>query len=409
MKLWDKGYKIDSRILEFSTGNDPIIDLQLLPFDIEASIAHAKMLKKIKVLKSLELKKLLKGLNEIKRLNKQGKFSIRPEEEDCHTAIENYLTKNFGVIGKKIHTGRSRNDQVLAALRLYEKEKIKETKKEILVFNAALKKLAKKFGKTPLPGYTHMRKAMPTTVKDWLECYAQSSQDNVFLLDCTLELIDKSPLGTGAGFGVPVFKLDRKMTARLMKFSKVLDNPIYAQLTRGKFESSIIHALSQVMFDLNKLSSDIILFSMGEFGFLDLPKEICTGSSMMPQKKNPDVLELVRGKYHIVIGEEFKIKSMLANLIAGFHREMQLTKEPVIASFDATINSLKIMSLVVSKLRVDKEKCKRAMSPELYATERAYKLVKEGIPFREAYKKVGKEYAKSQSSIHDKYLIDQHS
>jgi argininosuccinate lyase len=237
-----------------------------------------------------------------------------------------------------------------------------------------------------------MQKAMPTSVKTWAECYIYSNEDNIRLLEHTKQLIDQSPLGTAAGYGVPVFEIDRQMTAQLMGFSKVLENPIYAQLSRGKFESAIIHTLSQIMFDANKIATDLITFSMDEFGFINLPVEFCTGSSIMPQKKNPDVLELIRAKYHIIIAEEIKVKSMISNLIFGYNRDLQLVKEPLITSFEITFSSISILSLVLKEIVFDQAKCQGAMSAELYATQEAYEMVKNGVPFRDAYRKVGEKF-----------------
>jgi len=204
-------------------------------------------------------------------------------------------------------------------------------------------------------------------------------------------LTDRSPLGTGAGYGIPL-KIDRKFTANLLGFKKVQENPIYTQNSRGKFESTILHTLSQVMFDLNKIASDLILFSVPEFGYFEIPKEFCTGSSIMPQKKNPDVLELLRAKYHIIISCEFQIKNMISNLISGYNRDLQLTKEPTMRGIEITKESLSIANLIFAHLKVNKENCKRALTKEVYATEEVYKLVKKGIPFREAYKTISKKY-----------------
>lgn len=391
-KLWQKDYDVDKEIEKFTVGNDYLLDKNLIKYDCIASIAHAKMLNKIGILNASELNNLIKGLNEIIKLSNEDKFDINPEDEDCHTAIEKYLTKQFGDAGKKIHTARSRNDQVLTALRLYEKSELKDIKELLGNYKASLLETAKKYGKTKIPGYTHMQKAMPTDVKTWLGSFIESLEGNIELLGVTYTIIDKSPLGSAAGFGVPFIGIDKKMTASLMGFSKEMENPMYAQLSRGKLEAAILHLLGQIMFDLNKLATDLMLFNMQEFGFISLPKELCTGSSIMPQKKNPDVLELIRAKYHVILGEEFKVKSMIGNLISGYNRDLQLTKEPVIISVETAKSCIKMMALVVSKLEIDEKKCKDAMTKELYATEEAYKLVKKGVPFREAYKQVSKKF-----------------
>jgi argininosuccinate lyase len=392
MKLWQKNYKLNKEIEKFTVGNDFLLDKKLVKYDCIASIAHAKMLKKIGILNASELNKIIKGLNEIIKLDQKDKFNINLEDEDCHTAIEKYLTKKFGNAGKKIHTARSRNDQVLTALRLYEKEELKEIKELLSQYKGSLLATTKKYGKIKIPGYTHMQKAMPTDVKTWLGSFISSLEDNLKLLDAVYSIIDKSPLGSAAGFGVPSLKIDKKMTASLMGFSEAIDNPMYAQLSRGKLEATILHLLGQIMLDLNKLATDLMLFNMQEFGFISLPKEFCTGSSIMPQKKNPDVLESIRAKYHVVLGEEFKVKSMISNLISGYNRDLQLTKEPVINSMETAKSCIKMMVLVVSKIKIDEKKCKEALTKELYATEEAYKLVKEGAPFREAYKKVSRKF-----------------
>ena len=392
MKLWQKDYDVDREIEKFTVGNDYLLDYKLIKFDCIASIAHAKMLKKIGLLNEKELSKLVKGLKGIINLHAKGKFKIKQEDEDCHTAIENYLTKKYGEVGKKIHTARSRNDQVLTALRLYEKQELKEIEKQLHQFKKSLSWLIEKHGQVQIPGYTHMQKAMPTNIKTWLGCFVASCEDNLKVLDTAFNLIDQSPLGSAAGFGVPVFEIDKKMTAGIMGFSKVIENPIYAQMSRGKFESTIAHALSQVMFDLNKLSTDLIMFSMKELGFISLPPEFCTGSSIMPQKKNPDVLELIRAKYHIVLGEEFKIKSMIGNLMSGYNRDIQLTKEPLIRIFETVKNCLRIMCIIAPKIKINEKKCKESISKELFATQETYNLVKKGVPFREAYKQVSKKY-----------------
>jgi argininosuccinate lyase len=387
MKLWDKGRELNKEIESFTVGDDYLLDRRLVKHDCAASLAHARMLEKIGLLTKKELALLARGLTEITRLDKTGGFVIKKEDEDCHTAIENFLVSKYGDAGKKVHTARSRNDQVLTALRLYEKESLGTVKQKLARFKKALKSAGKKQGRIPLPGYTHMRRAMPTTVGAWLGCFYDSASDNSMFVDFILKLINQSPLGSAAGYGVPILNIDKRFTASLMGFAKPMNNPIYAQMSRNKFEATIVHLCSQIMFDLNKLSSDLIMFSMSEFGFVKLPCAFCTGSSIMPQKKNPDVLELVRGKYHVVIGEEFKIKNRVGNLISGYNRDIQLAKGPLFSCLDATLASLEIMSVVAEGLLFNEKNC--ALTEELFATEEVYKLVKRGMPFRDAYRKIG--------------------
>ncbi|MFH0978253.1 MAG: argininosuccinate lyase [Candidatus Woesearchaeota archaeon] len=381
MKLWlDKD--LDKEVEKFTVGNDYLLDARLLNYDCIASIAHAKMLHKIGALSGKESKSIVKVLIDIQH---DKSFKISPEDEDCHTAIENYLVTRLGSVGKKIHLVRSRNDQVLTALRLYEKDELKQIKSMLFGYKKSLNNVVSRYGTVRLPGFTHTRKAMPTTIAVWFGSFADSLNDNILLLATASKLIDQSPLGSAAGFGVPIFKIDRKFSSKLMHFSKVMENPMYCQLSRGKFESTIIHVCSQIMFDLNKLASDIILFSMPEFGFFALPKNMCTGSSIMPQKENPDLLELVRAKYYFVLGEEFKVQSIASSLISGYNRDLQLTKEPLFVSIDTTKDCLNIMSALLNNLSVDKAKCKKALTRKVYATEHAFALVKKGVPFRDAY------------------------
>jgi len=387
-KLWqDK--KLDKKIEKFTVGNDYLLDKKLLKYDCAASIAHAKMLAKIKVLNEKEFLKIKKELETIIGLDKDGKFEIKLEDEDCHTAIENFLTKKLGELGKKIHTARSRNDQVVAALKLYEKDELIKIFELINRLGNSLKKLSK--NGIAMPGYTHMQKAMPSSVKLWAESFIESLEDDLKLLDNAVDVIDKNPLGTGAGYGIPL-SVDKEITRKELKFKENYKNSIYVQNSRGKHEAIILNALTNVMYTLNKLASDIILFSMQEFGYFELPKEFTTGSSIMPQKKNPDVLELVRAKYAMVLGYEFQLKNLISNLPSGYNRDLQLTKEPLMNGIETTKDCLEIIDLVVSKLIINKENCKKAMTDELYATEKVYNLVKKGKSFREAYKEIKKDF-----------------
>ncbi len=396
MQLWDKGKSVDRRILDFTVGEDHLLDLRLVKYDCVASQAHTRMLQKIGVLTKEETEALIEGLSEILESSEKGEFTIAKEQEDCHTAIEVYLTEKYGDVGKKIHLGRSRNDQILTALRLCEKDMLSDLKASLKMFQKAVAKVVNKYGKTPLPGYTHMRKAMPTSVGVWLESFNAAVKDDLKILAIIFKIIDQSPLGTAAGFGMPVFRLDRNMTAKMMKFASVMKNSSYAQFSRGKFEMSIMGLFTGIMLIMNKLATDLLLFSMDEFGFVVLPDAFCTGSSIMPQKKNPDVLELIRANYAVVLGEEFKVKSLASNLISGYNRDLQLTKEPLFHAYDTTKECVEIMSLILTGIEVDEEKCLLAITEDLSATEEAYKLVlQDGVPFREAYRKVAEKYTKA--------------
>lgn len=386
--LWTRRENSGPQLEQFLAADDHLLDQELVAYDCVASLAHARMLLGIGVLADEEFAQLETALAEILDLAKHGKFIIRPSDEDCHTAIENYLTTACGEAGRKIHTGRSRNDQVLTALRLWEKSKISELEEGLSQFIAAIEHVCNQSGTTPLPGYTHMQAAMPTTVSVWLGSFVDAAKDDLKLLSTVGQLVDQCPLGTAAGFGVPVLELDREQTAQELGFGKVQTNPLYAQLSRGKFEAMILGLCSQVMLGLNRLSSDLILYSTREFGYVKLPDRVTTGSSIMPQKKNPDVLELIRARLHVVMGEEHKVKSMTASLISGYNRDVQLTKGPLFAGVETTLDCLQAMQDVLDGLEIQEAVCAKGLTDEVFATERAMQLVAGGMPFRDAYRLV---------------------
>ncbi len=392
MKLWDKaGTSIDARVEAFTAGDDVLLDQALVPYDCVASQAHARMLAGIGILTDDELEALLAGLDAIIARHAAGDFVVRPEDEDCHTAIESYLTEHCGEAGKKIHTARSRNDQVLTAMRLFEKDALAQIDTDIEQLLAAIEGPRQRFGEIQLPGWTHTRKAMPATIDAWFEAYAAGLTDDRRLVAAVAEVIDQSPLGSAAGFGLPI-AIDREATARELGFARV-QPALYCQPSRGKLEGALIDALGQVMLDLNRMACDLILFSSDSFGFFRLPAAVCTGSSIMPQKHNPDVLELIRASHAAVLGASLTIKTVSANLISGYHRDLQLTKGPTMRALRTTADCLEMMRLTFDGLEVDRERCAAAMTDELFATERAYALVAEGVPFRDAYRKIGEEYA----------------
>jgi len=391
MKLWADKSSINSEVESFTVGDDFLLDLKLVKYDCIASIAHVKMLVKKGFLTPDESKLLIKELNVVIDLNHKGGFVIDLEDEDCHTAIEKFLISKCGDVGKKIHFARSRNDQVLTALRLYYKDELKIIVELLDQLINSFSDFKKKYGSISYPGYTHMRKAMPSSMGLWVDSFIESADDNKKLLLSVSDLINQCPLGSGAGYGLPL-DIDRSMTADLLGFKKVQNNPIYVQNSRGKFESSILHVLSQIMFDLNKISSDIILFSMSEFGFFELSSNIITGSSIMPQKKNPDVLELIRAKYHCVVSAEFEVKILISNLISSYNRDLQLLKKPVFTSFDVVKNCLYTLIIVFENLSVNSKKKKKGLSDEVYAVEKAYNIAKKGISFRDAYFKMSNQY-----------------
>src|SRR3989339_2243135 len=397
-KLWDRkgakktNSKTNETVENYTVGVDYLLDLELLPYDIQGTMAHAKMLHKIKILNKKELSVLLLGLNKILSLWRTGKFKINKAQEDGHTAIEAFLTKHYGEVGKKVHTGRSRNDQALVMQRLFSKEKLFEIKKEVEILIKELEKQIKKQGKTKMPGYTHMQRAMPSSVGMWLGSYSDSLKDDLILLGATLTVIDQNPLGSAAGYGENTLGLDRKFTTQKLNFKKVQENPMYCALSRGKFENIILQAISSVMFDLGKISSDLLLFTTKEFDFFTLPDSFKTGSSLMPQKKNYDVLELTRGNIAIFSGYQHQIENVIKNLFSGYNRDFQLTKEPYLKGMKLAQETIKVMILVIKNLKAKKTNLESACTSELYATDEALKLVKQGKSFREAYQEVKEKY-----------------
>ena len=387
MKLWQKNYNVDKEIEKFTVGNDYLLDKNLVKYDVYGSIAHATMLNKINMINSNELKKLKNAFLKILKLSEAGKFEIKQEDEDCHTAIENYLTKKLGDLGKKIHTARSRNDQVLVATRIYSKEKIMEASKALVSLVSTLVDFAEKNKNMPMPGYTHTRKAMPSSAGLLFGAYAESLIDDFELIETAYKLNNQNPLGSVTGYGVNL-EINRELTTKLLGFEKVQNNALYAQNSRGKIESAIVFALSKIMDDLAKISNDLIMFSMEEFGYFSLPDNFTTGSSIMPNKKNPDVLELIRAKSTVVQSNLYQLNNMASKLISGYNRDGQLTKEPLMESFEITLSSINVMNLVLKGLKVNKEDCIKAFDNEIFATDEALNLVKKGVPFREAYKKV---------------------
>jgi len=393
-KLWDKkgGAKTNQAIEDYTVGVDYLLDLELLPYDIQGTIAHAKMLHKIKILNQKELNILLRGLNKILSLWKQKKFKIDKSQEDSATAIEGYLTKHYGEVGKKVHAGRSRNDQALTMTRLFSKEKLFKIKKGTEDLIQALGQQIKKQGKIKMPGYTHMQKAMPSSVSMWLGSYHDSLEDDLILLDAALRIIDQNPLGSAAGYGENILGLDRKFSTKKLGFAKIQENPMYCGLSRGKFENLVLQTTSSVLFDIGKIASDLLLFTTKEFDFFTLPDSFKTGSSIMPQKKNYDVLELVRGNVSIFNGYQHQIENVIKNLPAGYNRDFQLTKEPFMKGIKLALETLVIMTLVVKNLGAKKKNLEAACTSELYATDEVLKLVKNGKSFREAYREIKEKF-----------------
>ena len=387
-KLWDKGYSIDPEIERFTVGEDYLLDRDLVRADVLGSAAHAAMLAKIGVLTVRERDRLLGGLRQVLADFEAGKFAIAPSQEDVHTAVEECLTKKLGDLGKKLHTGRSRNDQVLLDLRLYGKERLHAISERVIAMARALAAFAKAHELVPMPGRTHMQIAMPSSLGLWAGAWAEAMLDDLELVKAAHTLTDQSPLGSGAAYG-SALSLDRPMVARLMGFAKVQNNVLYCANSRGKAELATLSACTQIMIDLSRVATDLLVGSMPEFGYFRIPKELCTGSSMMPQKRNPCGLELVRAKAAAVLGHEQAVAGVLRALPSGYNRDFQETKGPFIRGVGATAASLSVMRISVERLEVVEANLRKGFLPEIYATDRALELVLEGKPFRDAYRYVG--------------------
>lgn len=386
-KLWDKGYDLNPLIEAFEVGDDVAYDNRLVMPDVLGSIAHAAGLAKIGILDQESFAALHKGLVQIAELYEQGQFNLEQGDEDVHTKIENWLTANVGDPGKEIHTGRSRNDQVLVDLRLYTREAVLPVYQAILSACEALHSLAERHIDMPMPGYTHMQRAMLSTVGVWAGSYLEALLDDLKLLDAAVELSDQNPLGSAASYGVPL-PLDRQYVADLLGFKRVQNNVLYAQLARGKFEGAIVQALVQVMLDLSKLAQDILLFTTAEYGFFKINDSLLTGSSIMPQKKNLGAVELLRARAQVMLAYQQQILGVLTGLPSGYNMDSQDTKKPFMDAIDLAAQSAAVAALFVSQIEPDEAKMAEACSPELFATDIAYDLVRSGTPFRDAYREV---------------------
>jgi len=402
-KLWQKDWVLDGDVEEFETRSDIEYDPYILTFDLLASYAHAKMLKNIGVLSETELEKVYQGLSDILSLVQKNTFALQFGEEDIHTKIENFLTENFGDVGKKIHTGRSRNDQVLTALRLFSKNEILSIWDEVLQTATAFLTFAQKYEFTHMPGYTHMQKAMPSTFGMWAGSFAEGCLDNIHILKAAYTMTNQSPLGSAASYGVPL-PLNRELTSHLLGFEKVQSNSLYCQNSRGKIESVVLASLTALLFEVNKFAADVLLFSTEEFNILEIDEEICSSSSIMPQKKNVDLAELLRSKIHSVAGNYIQIVSMVSNLPSGYNRDFQDTKKPLIESLLVTKQCLKVTRILLGHIKPSPAASKAQMSPSLFATHHTFQLIKKGIPFRDAYVMAAEALKKGDIQIPDEYV-----
>ena len=384
-KLWQKGYAVHPLVEEYLTG-DVSFDNRLIEADVLGSIAHARMLGKIGLLTGEEVAALTKELAHIVELAEAGQFVVTTADEDVHTKIENHLSATVGEAGGRIHTARSRNDQVLVDLRLFTRVELTALMDALLDTVAALTDYAERGKNIPMPGYTHMQRAMLSSVGLWIAGFAEALLDDLQMLRTAYAINDQSPLGSAASYGVP-FDIDRQYVADLLGFAKVQRNVLYAQAGRGKFEGLVVQALAQIMIDLSRLAQDVLLFTTSEYDFFRVAPEMTTGSSIMPQKHNLDVMEIMRGKARTVLAYQQQILETVTGLPSGYNTDFGETKSAFMRALDVTIASLRVMTVFIPGLEPRQEQMQAACSPQLFATDHAYALVtSQEMPFRDAYR-----------------------
>ncbi len=393
MKLWQKSTDVNKKVETFTVGNDRELDMVLAPFDVLGSLAHIRMLEKIGLLTKDEWIQLDLELKKIYEKIRSGNFKIDQGLEDIHSQVELLLTQKLGDVGKKIHSGRSRNDQVLVDLKMYLRHEIREIVQLVSALFETLIAQSEKYKGVLMPGYTHMQVAMPSSFGLWFGAYAESLSDDLHSLQAAYEVVNKSPLGSAAGYGSS-FPLDREMTAKLLGFSQPNYNVVYAQMTRGKSEKAVANAIATVAATLSKLSMDVCLYMGQNFGFFSFPDELTTGSSIMPHKKNPDVFELVRGRCNQLQSLPVEIGFILSNLPSGYHRDLQQLKEGLFPAIQTIKECLDMVNYSLAQIKVADHIIEDPKYDYLFTVELVNKLVLEGTPFRDAYKEVGKQIEK---------------
>ena len=388
MKLWQKGVVAHEKVDKFTVGNDREYDLFLAQYDCQASIAHAKMLAKIGLISVPESEQLCKVLEDLKIAAETGNFTIEDEFEDMHSKIEHALTKKLGDLGKKIHTARSRNDQVLVAMHLYLKKELGEIKTQVIAIFDLLLELAEKYQNNLLPGYTHLQVAMPSSVGMWLAAYAENLIDDLYFWEAAYKVADQNPLGSAAGYG-SAFPIDRELTTELLGFDQLKINSLAAQMSRGKLEKSTSIAFSSIGNSLAKLSMDICLYMGQDFNFISFPKNLTTGSSIMPHKKNPDLFELVRGKCNNLQALPNQLTLLTSNLPSGYHRDLQLAKGPIIEAVQELKDCMDILLFSLPQLEVTQDITAQKKYDYLFSVDTLNTEVIAGKPFRDAYRELG--------------------
>lgn len=388
MKLWDKGFSIDERIDRFTVGKDRELDLSLAPHDIVGTMAHITMLEKVGLLAADELQPLLKELRDLYREAREGGFVIEPDIEDVHSQVELELTRRLGDVGKKVHTGRSRNDQVMVDVKLFAREEIEKTVDKVERLFTLLQQKSEQYREVLMPGYTHLQVAMPSSFGLWFGAWAETLADDLQLMVAAWRLANLNPLGSAAGYGSSA-PLDRTLTTRLLGFDDLDYNVVCAQMSRGKFERAVAFAYAAIAETLGRMAADCCLFNSQNFGFVRLPKELTTGSSIMPHKKNPDVFELIRAHCNKLNAVPETIRLITTNLPSGYFRDMQIIKEVFVPLFAEMDDCLDIAAFAVENMTVADHLMDDPRYQTAFSVEKVNRLVAEGVPFRDAYRQVG--------------------
>lgn len=390
-RLWEKGLPLDERILRYTAGEDHMLDVRLVPYDVRGSIAHAEMLATTGLISDADCTAICNGLRALEESFARGEWQIGLADEDVHTALESRLTENIGAAGGRLHLGRSRNDQVLTALRLYLRDATLDLTQRVGGLRSSIDKLAARQGEVVLPGYTHMQHAMPSSVALWCGGFDEGFADAIAGLTAVHQRINKNPLGSAAGYGTPGLPLDRELTTKKLGFDSTQNPVTAAQLSRGKAESALLFEITLVMQDLSRMASDLLLFYTQEFAYISLAPEVTTGSSIMPQKRNPDVLELLRASSATTQACLDETLMITTKLPSGYHRDLQRLKSPVFRSIDLAVDSVDIMACVLEGLEFLPGNIE--LDEGIFATAEAYRLVTEdGLPFREAYRQIAEKY-----------------
>ena len=388
MKLWEKNFEVNKEIERFTVGRDREMDLYLAKYDVLGSMAHITMLQSIGLLEADELEPLLAELRDIYARCERGEFEIEPDVEDVHSQVEMLLTRKLGDMGKKIHSGRSRNDQVLVDLKLFTRHELKEIADEVKTLFDELISKSNLYKEVLMPGYTHLQVAMPSSFGLWFGAYAESLADDMLMLQAAYRITNRNPLGSAAGYGSS-FPLNRTMTTRLLGFDSMNYNVVYAQMGRGKMERNVAFALASVAGTLAKMAFDACMFNSQNFSFVKLPKECTTGSSIMPHKKNPDVFELIPAKCNKIQSLPQQIMLIMNNLPVGYFRDLQIIKETFLPAFDELKDCLRMAAYIINKMEVNEHILDNPMYDPMFSVEEVNRLAADGMPFRDAYKKVG--------------------